>query len=92
MRHWTEFTPEEAVEQALCCSDDQPRRHDGREWVRVRGPKTSDGQECPWPWDPEQLKGAPMGQYHCAYCGEMVLAGVPHTDYDNEEERHEVSD
>jgi hypothetical protein len=29
---------------------------------------------------PEDLKGAPIGQYHCPDCGAMVLAGVPHPD------------
>lgn len=37
--------------------------------------------ECPWPWDPVQLKGAPLGQYHCPYCGSMVVAGMDHVDY-----------
>ena len=27
-------------------------------------------------------KDEPMGMFHCPYCGEMVLAGVPHPDYD----------
>lgn len=30
---------------------------------------------------PEQsvlLAGQPLGQYHCPYCGMMLLAGVPH--------------
>ncbi len=22
-----------------------------------------------------------MGQYHCGYCGAMVMAGMPHLDY-----------
>lgn len=29
---------------------------------------------------PEQLKGAPIGQYHCPDCGAMLLAGLPHPD------------
>lgn len=37
--------------------------------------------ECPWPLDPLRLLGAPIGQYHCPYCGSMVLAGTPHPDY-----------
>jgi hypothetical protein len=40
-----------------------------------------EGEECPWPWEPQQLAGAPMGQYHCGYCGEMCIAGMEHTDY-----------
>lgn len=39
------------------------------------------GTECPWPFDPWQLYGAPLGQYHCPYCGSMVLAGMEHLDY-----------
>ena len=27
---------------------------------------------------PELLAGQPIGQYHCADCGAMVLAGLPH--------------
>jgi len=27
---------------------------------------------------PEELKGAPIGMYHCPDCGAMVIAGVPH--------------
>ena len=34
----------------------------------------------PWPCPgkPEDLKGQPIGMYHCEFCGEMQLAGVPH--------------
>jgi hypothetical protein len=33
-----------------------------------------------WPClgKPEALAGQPIGMYHCEYCGEMQLAGVPH--------------
>ena len=44
-------------------------------------PLTEDGQWCPWPWEPQQLTNAPLGMYHCAYCGSMVMAGLPHPDY-----------
>ena len=27
---------------------------------------------------PEDLKGQPIGMYHCPDCGAMVLAGLPH--------------
>jgi hypothetical protein len=47
----------------------------------IQGPINSMGQECPWPWDPQQLKGAPLGMYHCPYCGDMVMAGMDHVDY-----------
>lgn len=32
----------------------------------------------PCPGKPEELKGQPIGMYHCEYCGEMQLAGVSH--------------
>jgi len=43
---------------------------------------------CPWPFDPilPHMMSAPLGQYHCPYCGSMVLAGVPHGDYKGFEE------
>lgn len=39
------------------------------------------GDVCPWPWEPQQLVGVPLGQYHCGYCGAMCIAGLPHPDY-----------
>lgn len=36
----------------------------------------------PCDFDPEPLKGVPLGMFHCPYCGEMVLAGAEHPDYD----------
>ena len=33
------------------------------------------------PHKPEELKGQPIGMYHCPICGEMVLAGVKHPNY-----------
>jgi len=32
--------------------------------------------------DPRQYLGYPMGMYHCPECGEMVIAGLDHPDYD----------
>ena len=32
----------------------------------------------PCPGKPEDLKGQPIGMYHCEFCGEMQLAGVTH--------------
>lgn len=64
---WTEVEPKDATE--LKCGDG------------IQGPLNEMGEECPWPWDPEQLEGAPLGQYHCPYCGGMVVAGVPHPDW-----------
>lgn len=47
----------------------------------ITAPLNELGERCPWPWEPQQLVGVPMGQYHCGYCGAMVIAGVPHLDY-----------
>lgn len=47
----------------------------------IEGLIGDDGEPCPWPWEPQQLKGVPLGQYHCGYCGSMCLAGVHHVDY-----------
>jgi hypothetical protein len=68
IRDWYDIAPADAVDIALPRPD-------------IRGPITMDGTPCPWPWEPQQLKGAPIGQYHCGHCGEMVIAGWPHTDY-----------
>jgi hypothetical protein len=47
----------------------------------ITAPLNENGERCPWPWDPQQLADRPIGQYHCPYCGAMVLAGVEHLDY-----------
>jgi len=47
----------------------------------ISAPLNEMGERCCWPWDPQQLAGYPLGQYHCPYCGAMVVAGVPHLDY-----------
>lgn len=51
------------------------------ERLDITAPRNENGERCPWPWEPQQLVGVPMGQYHCGYCGAMVLAGVEHLDY-----------
>lgn len=68
---WYEISPKDAVDLDLMslASD------------HIEGPLNENGDECPWPWEPEQLVGAPIGQYHCPYCGAMVMAGVRHLDY-----------
>jgi hypothetical protein len=73
--HWTEYTPQEALAQEL----DLSKRLD------IFAPRNEEGQRCPWPWEPEQLVNVPLGQYHCPYCGAMVLAGLPHLDYVDED-------
>lgn len=34
-------------------------------------------------YDPTPLLGEPIGMFHCPLCGEMVLAGFPHPDYED---------
>jgi len=34
-------------------------------------------------YDPKILKGKPIGMFHCPECGEMVVAGMDHPDYDD---------
>lgn len=70
VRSWFEITPEEAAEQGILLPRDD-----------IEGPLNENGDPCPWPWDPQQLTGAPIGQYHCPYCSAMVMAGLPHVDY-----------
>ncbi len=69
VKRWQDITPAEAVGINLT------------ERLDITAPINENGERCPWPWDPQQLTGAPMGMFHCAFCGAMVLAGVEHTDY-----------
>ncbi len=69
LMRWQDIAPVDAVDYDLA------------EDLTITAPLTMDGRRCPWPWEPQQYVGAPMGQYHCGYCGEMVLAGVEHIDY-----------
>ena len=69
MTSWTEIEPKDATDLDLSKDLD------------IEAPLNEAGERCPWPWEPQQLKGVPMGQYHCPYCGAMTLAGVPHLDY-----------
>lgn len=74
--NWYDITPQQAKEQEL----DLSVRTD------IAAPLNEMGERCPWPWEPQQLIGAPMGQYHCGYCGAMVMAGIPHIDYADTED------
>jgi hypothetical protein len=78
--HWTEISPSDAVELTL-----------PDEGV-TGGPLNENGVPCPWPWEPQQMIGAPLGQYHCGYCGAMVMAGLPHIDYNDAKDGPEQSD
>lgn len=68
-RLWSDIAPEDATK--LNAKSDPT----------IVAPLNENGEECPWPWEPQQLVGVPLGQYHCLYCGAMVIAGVPHIDY-----------
>lgn len=51
------------------------------QWLQ---PLNMEGEPCPFPMDPLLWpKGAPIGMYHCPYCGDMVVAGLPHGDWRN---------
>lgn len=65
---WFDVEPRDAVNVRLPSPD-------------IRGPYNEEGEPCPWPWDPPQLAGRPIGQYHCPYCLAMVIAGMDHIDY-----------
>ena len=74
MRHWTDLTPQQAY-------DEFHHRPVGLLDTDVILPRNESNEPCPWPYDPQQLVGQPLGQYHCGYCGAMVIAGMPHLDY-----------
>jgi hypothetical protein len=40
-------------------------------------------------FDPKTYAGQPIGMFHCPECGDMVLAGMDHPDYDNIEESYQ---
>lgn len=37
-------------------------------------------------YDPSEFKNQPIGMFHCPECGEMVLAGMSHPEWDSLEE------
>ncbi len=43
-------------------------------------------------YDPRPLAGQPIGMFHCPLCGEMVIAGMEHPDWENMEWPVEPSD
>lgn len=73
-RRWQDIAPKDAVAINLSTNLD------------ITAPLNEEGERCPWPWEPQQLGGAPLGQYHCGYCGAMVVAGMEHLDYTEEDE------
>jgi hypothetical protein len=73
IRKWTDIDPKDALDIDL--SKD----------LTTTAPLNENGERCPWPWEPQQLVGAPLGQYRCGYCNAMCVAGIPHLDYTPEE-------
>lgn len=67
-KYWFDIEPRDAVDLSLPSEG-------------IIGPLNEEGKECPWPWDPQQLGGAPLGQYRCPYCLAMCMAGMRHFDY-----------
>lgn len=67
---WQDIAPADAVNIDLTVRLD------------ITAPLNEMGARCPWPWDPQQLAGQPLGQFHCGFCGAMVVAGMEHIDYD----------
>lgn len=78
---WQDIT----LEEALKVVDGKPV-YDLSQRSDITAPLNEEGERCPWPWDPQRLAGAPLGQYHCPYCGAMVMAGIEHVDYADTEE------
>lgn len=72
-RSWTDIDPADATSLNLTVD------------LTITAPLNENGERCPWPWEPQQLVGAPLGQYRCQYCNAMVMAGMPHLDYAPEE-------
>lgn len=72
-KSWEEFTPKEAANLSLDLGKE--------ELQHIKAPLNEIGERCPWPWEPEQLGGAPIGQFRCSYCNAMVMAGMKHVDY-----------
>jgi len=66
---WQDINPADAVDINLA------KRLD------ITAPLNENGERCPWPWEPQQLKTAPLGQYRCSYCLAMCVAGMEHLDY-----------
>lgn len=69
MKKWQDIDPKDAEHINLAVD------------LTITAPLNEMGERCPWPWEPQQLVGAPLGQYHCSWCGAMVMAGIPHIDY-----------
>ncbi|WP_157874262.1 hypothetical protein [Streptomyces sp. AcH 505] len=72
-RAWHDIAPIDAVQLNLTTD------------LTITAPLNELGERCRWPWEPQQLVDAPLGQYRCGYCNAMCVAGMPHLDYAPEE-------
>lgn len=68
-QRWQDIDPKEAADLDLSTN------------LEITAPLNELGRRCPWPWEPQTLTNAPLGQYRCRFCNAMVIAGVPHFDY-----------
>jgi hypothetical protein len=73
-KSWKDIAPKDALD--IDCT----KRPD------LNPPVNEAGEVCPWPWEPQQLAGAPLGQMHCSYCGAMCMAGLEHPDWSDYDE------
>jgi hypothetical protein len=74
IRRWQDIHPSDAVDLNLSTN------------LTITAPLNENGERCPWPWEPQQLTEAPLGQYRCPYCMAMVVAGMAHIDYTGEDQ------
>jgi len=77
VKDWHQIDPKEAVSINLL------------DFPTTPAPLNELDEPCPWPWEPQQLVGAPMGQYRCGYCGGYAMAGMPHFDNRGMDEQYE---
>jgi hypothetical protein len=61
-----------------CIACQEREREDAEEDLRRLRQMIQPKNTWPCPGKPEELKGQPIGMYHCEFCGEMQLAGGPH--------------
>ena len=62
----------------FCAGCLERMREDYEEDMTTMSESTNNKNTWPCQGTPEDLAGQPIGMYHCEFCGEMQLAGVPH--------------
>ncbi len=77
VKSWEQIRPKDALSINLS------------EFPDTMAPLNELDEPCPWPWEPQQLVGAPLGQFHCGYCGGFAMAGMPHFDNRGMDEQYE---